>query len=334
MRQTLFVVVMVAAAFLGGALVNGPGLRWVQARLLDYLGLQDGGEITSIELPQPASNAAELGQEAPSPAGAQPGAQRPVSTSSSQLAKNGQPRLGQKSSTQPTHRTAPELASSQVPSASPSPPTRPLPLPALVPEPAASQLPDLRGKPKQSLKKLSVRETPGTPENQIKKLGDKGTPTVQRQENQTPEPIPAPLDPEVGTALLASRSPVGLAPGPVEPAKPEPIPLESGLERLPSQTLTAAGTVRERSSAPSAPEAAWVALRKKLQALGVTHYAIEGEPGGQVSFWCLIPLAGRQAVSQRFEGKGDDEFHAAQAAIRRIMLWQAARSLASGAEAR
>src|SRR5271166_5328667 len=60
MRQAFFVMVMVAAAFLGGAVVNGPGLRWVQARLLDYMGLQDGGEITSINLPPVASDPAEL----------------------------------------------------------------------------------------------------------------------------------------------------------------------------------------------------------------------------------------------------------------------------------
>ena len=59
MRQAIFVVAMVAAAFLGGAVVNGPGLRWVQARLLDYMGLQDGGEIASIDLPQATSDPAE-----------------------------------------------------------------------------------------------------------------------------------------------------------------------------------------------------------------------------------------------------------------------------------
>jgi len=64
-----------------------------------------------------------------------------------------------------------------------------------------------------------------------------------------------------------------------------------------------------------------------MQLLGVTRYAIEGEPAGRVTCWCLIPLAGRQAIAQRFEGEGDDEFHAAQTAIRRITLWQAARSL-------
>ena len=65
-----------------------------------------------------------------------------------------------------------------------------------------------------------------------------------------------------------------------------------------------------------------------MQSLGVTRYTMEGEPGGRVVFWCLIPLAGRQAVTQRFEGEGDDEVHAAQAAIRRIALWKATRSSA------
>src|SRR4051794_32264151 len=41
---------MVAAAFLGGAMVNGPAVRWTQARLLDYLGLKEG-EIASVDLP-------------------------------------------------------------------------------------------------------------------------------------------------------------------------------------------------------------------------------------------------------------------------------------------
>ena len=75
MRQAIFVVVMVAAAFLGGAVVNGPGLRWVQARLLDYMGLQDGGEIASIDLPQATSDPAEPHRPGTSPAAGQPNSQ-------------------------------------------------------------------------------------------------------------------------------------------------------------------------------------------------------------------------------------------------------------------
>ena len=75
MRQAIFVVVMVAAAFLGGAVVNGPGIRWVQARILDYMGLQDGGEIASIDLPPATSEPAELHRSGSLPATSPPSAQ-------------------------------------------------------------------------------------------------------------------------------------------------------------------------------------------------------------------------------------------------------------------
>jgi hypothetical protein len=58
----------------------------------------------------------------------------------------------------------------------------------------------------------------------------------------------------------------------------------------------------------------------------VTRYSIEGETAGRVVFSCLIPLAGKQAVSQQFEGEGEDEFAAARAALRRINLWRASRT--------
>src|SRR5271165_1918929 len=78
MRQAIFVVVMVAAAFLGGAVVNGPGLRWVQARLLDYMGLQDGGEIASIDLPHSTSDPAEPHRQGISTAAGQPNSQTTI----------------------------------------------------------------------------------------------------------------------------------------------------------------------------------------------------------------------------------------------------------------
>src|SRR5579883_1917296 len=48
-RHVLLVLVLVAASFLGGAFVNGPGLRWVQTQLLGSLGLSDGGEIAAVD---------------------------------------------------------------------------------------------------------------------------------------------------------------------------------------------------------------------------------------------------------------------------------------------
>lgn len=39
MRKVLLVIVLVGAAFSGGAVVNGPGLRWVQSMVVDRMGI-------------------------------------------------------------------------------------------------------------------------------------------------------------------------------------------------------------------------------------------------------------------------------------------------------
>ena len=343
MRQAIFVVVMVAAAFLGGAVVNGPGLRWVQARLLDYMGLQDGGEIASIDLPQATSDPTEPHHPGTSPAAGQP---------NSQTTALGAERRAVKQSPTGSPAIGPGRPTSSTRSASAVPP--PLPLPTAIPEPGVSKPADPQGQSDQrqsgSMSEPGSRSLPttkrGSAMNRNPELPSSAPPGLEppmESENAgsmaagsdaspASGPSPAPLDPSVGPALLASRSPSLAQPGVAEPTTPAAIPLEtapaasspsasvSPMSTPPSSTLTSGGT----SSSESPPD--WVALRRKMQSLGVTRYTIEGEPGGRVVFWCLIPLAGRQAVSQRFEGEGDDEFHAAQAAIRRIALWRATRS--------
>jgi hypothetical protein len=66
-----------------------------------------------------------------------------------------------------------------------------------------------------------------------------------------------------------------------------------------------------------------VTIRQKMRALGVARYGFEGEPEGRVRFHCVIPLAGRRAVSQQFEGEGDDMIEAVQTALHRVALWRA-----------
>lgn len=44
MRKALFAVVLVAASFAGGAVVNGPGLRWAQTLVMNRLGLDGDDE--------------------------------------------------------------------------------------------------------------------------------------------------------------------------------------------------------------------------------------------------------------------------------------------------
>ena len=63
MRQVILIVLLIGAAFLGGAFVNGPGLQWAQSRVLRSLGLTNGGEIAAVDL-ESTSN----GEIAPEPA--------------------------------------------------------------------------------------------------------------------------------------------------------------------------------------------------------------------------------------------------------------------------
>jgi hypothetical protein len=72
----------------------------------------------------------------------------------------------------------------------------------------------------------------------------------------------------------------------------------------------------------------WASLRRRMQELGVSRYEMEVELSGRVRFRCLIPLAGRRAVGQMFEGEGDDESQAAKSALKRIQLWKVSGGLA------
>ncbi len=70
----------------------------------------------------------------------------------------------------------------------------------------------------------------------------------------------------------------------------------------------------------------WAILVRKMRALGVNRFSIEGDTGDRVVFACLIPLAGRQAISQRFEAEGTTPAEAVQAALRRIVLWHTSQT--------
>jgi hypothetical protein len=99
-----------------------------------------------------------------------------------------------------------------------------------------------------------------------------------------------------------------------------PSKSESSSAQLPSSSLLPPASTRKPVMGTSDN---WAVIERKLQSLGVSRYTIEGKPGDHVAFSCLIPLAGRQAIAQRFEAEGDDMVQAAQAALRRITLWRA-----------
>jgi hypothetical protein len=346
-RQALFVVVMVAAAFLGGAMVNGPALRWTQARLLDYLGLKEG-EIASVDLPG-SSPETTNGQDAKSsPATAAPTAHAPsvtiekpskkadtshshsssgTSVSSKSSLNRGRSRSGPKD--KPQAEQDRELSRMRNQSEARVPASLP-PLTA-IPEPEAPMPSESGVRPRQA----TPRETPGLPELDAplepSRSGPATAPAQTAEEHPAQAPgLPAPLDPTVGPAILASLSPApSTGPLPDSRAKADAIALKAVPSTVPPHSPD--GTV-PAASTPSVGD--WASLRRKMQSLGVTHYTIDGQPGGRVIFSCLIPLAGRQAVSQRFEAEGDDDFQAAQAAMRRIALWRAARESSASSPAR
>jgi len=71
-RQALFAVVLVAASFAGGAVVNGPGLRWAQAMVLNRTGLGDEGadHVAPTPAADPAPEPGEKGPDRPAVAAA------------------------------------------------------------------------------------------------------------------------------------------------------------------------------------------------------------------------------------------------------------------------
>ena len=249
-RQLLLVVVLVGAAFLGGAFVNGPGLRWAQARLLRSFGLNSGGEIASIELQPPTSH--------------EPG----VKTQAEGLT--------------PVDLSVDRL---QGPVA---------PVPSFQTETES---------PKRDVSDQSVGSTP-------------------RQRPITKETASSAIQPP---GLSLPNYPASVS------ALNAQLPLRSdhkvtpvGNSTVQAPNSTPSSMVDNASGRVSGTDS-WAILERRMESLGVTQYTMVGTPGGHVVFSCLIPLAGRQAVAQCFEGEGDDIMQAVQTALRRIALWRASQ---------
>ncbi len=126
-----------------------------------------------------------------------------------------------------------------------------------------------------------------------------------------------PLLPESPSTPAAALAPLPLP----EPSAPEPasLPPLDPVTRLAS--LERPEPAKSSDSTSALPD--WAALRKKMKSLGVTRYTIEGETDGQVRFSCVIPVDGLKAVGHQFEAEADDEYHAAEAALKRVTLWKA-----------
>ena len=65
-------------------------------------------------------------------------------------------------------------------------------------------------------------------------------------------------------------------------------------------------------------------MQARMKTLGVSRFWIEGAPGGAVTFRCIVPADTAEAANRQFEAEGDDEFKAADSALRRVAVWKAA----------
>jgi hypothetical protein len=273
-RQAILIVLLIAAAFLGGAFVTGPGLQWAQARVLRSLGLNNGGEIAAVDL--------ESSVIGPDPA------DQPKSQSTAPSGPIA-----------PMPRVASERKSSERDEFDrPSPPGAEGP-------PSSSISASNQSRP--------VSLPSATPPRSVTKSSSRGQALV---------------DPKVSPASAESLS--GRSRSAAQVEKTEPPALLGSLATLSPSAESLTHSDRSQSTRSSSGQKSaesigneWAMVVSKMRTLGVSRFTVEGEPGGQVVFACLIPLAGRQTVAQRFEAAGEDVTQAANAALRRAILWQA-----------
>ena len=279
MRQAILVAMLVGAAFLGGAFVNGPGLQWAQSRVMRSLGLTNGGEIAAVDLKSTTSG--ETPQDPSGPSKSEPAPPPGFSATTPSVAAES------KSSERDTieRPSAPKQRTRSSADRFGSEQSRPSSLPSATPTRSVTK---------------SSQPGPAPRDPQFTPAGAEPSPRSSRSAAQADtHSAPALMD-SLGALLAADDSSLN--------------------SRSPQATRVSPG---KKPPADGGDE--WALLVNRMQTLGVSRFTVEGEPGGHVVFACLIPLAGRQAITQRFEAEGEDVIQAAHAALRRVVLWRAAQ---------
>ncbi|HMB06554.1 MAG TPA: hypothetical protein VKP69_22810 [Isosphaeraceae bacterium] len=314
MGKVLFSIVLVAAAFAGGAAINGPGLRWVQAKVGRLAASDEGAAVPEKGQDPPAAGASASNGEGPSmpvpPLVIEPPQPDPAP------AKPGSDPTPPRAKPDPaaTKTGTPDAAGTRPASATVPAPDAPAPLdpkdlsPKIGGEPASPKPPDEAPTPASedlsALPKLEPPVAKAKDEDEDKAAGGPAPPW-----SDMPGSAPATAVPPRSLARAAATA----APKDEAAEPPDPAVARAARDLAPTPP----------SEPEPRPAGDWADLRRQMRALGVARYGIEGEPGGRVRFHCLIPLVGRRAVGQQFEAEGSDEIQAAQAALRRVALWRA-----------
>jgi len=303
LRKGLFAIVLVAAAFAGGAAVNGPGLQWAKSLLFSQPPSGDETEDPS-DLVQPSVGPVQTTDDPP------------ASQEKDALIFGDKPKKEKKEKP----KSAPPGPKAPEPSE-----IKPAELKAPDAGPAASD-----GKQAGGLDELPPLTVPQGQADAPPELRPPSSPSLAPASlpalEETPPTAPASRDAAAKPLSRSADQPWGDLPGSAPAAAIPPKPHGVKTDRDP-----AASTTGSTPGAPASPGMAasrgdggdWAEIRRKMRELGVSRYGIEGEPGGRVRFHCIIPVAGRRAVGQHFEAEGDDELQAAATTLRRVALWRA-----------
>lgn len=324
MRKALFAVILVSASFAGGAFVNGPGLQWAQQQLMSRLGIEeeaaDGETVDASNVLPRVDGASDDPPERPIP----PLASEPteVASASGKDAAKDKARNPSESRLRSTASRSKANPASELPGLAPVPEgaSPPLESPAPTTNPREREREALTQAlaDAEAAGREAVKDARGQARTVLATASDDAA-TFRAALDRAPAPLPPPEplpSPEPGpTPASEPAAPTTPADSPAAAAAtavPEPEPEPAASKEAPAA-----------SAATSAGGGEWSEIRRTMKSLGVSRYGIEGEPGGRVRFYCVIPLAGRRAVGQHFEAEGDDEIQAAQAALRRVSLWRA-----------
>ena len=277
MKKLLSLMVIAAAAFAGGGLMNEHNLTTAVNYL--YHKQQVGSVISlgSITSTPPAA----LPDHLPTV----PGAVAPGNTAAA-------------GATNPSQTIVKQDVAATVPPVVPPPAASASPVPASPPPPLSVNWPD------QTTSTYHATPVAGA---------DKTAPQPPPVET-LPPPAPAPITAEA----LASASPVV-----------PPPPLAQQLPKADTQIMQA--SFDPNAAKPRGPvEPTWPELMRKLQNHGVGQISLSGTTAGKMKLRC--ELAGADGLkAQPIEAEGDTPQAAAQAALKRVVLFNAARRASKSA---
>ena len=288
LRKVLLVLALIAASFAGGAAVNGPGLKWIQGLIGDHL--HQGDAIPTLDVDDGPTGAVDP-QAVANPGPAAKVAVEEAGVQPTEIPAAPAPLLGSGLSREVRPAKSQSSTAPQPPAALPlplvkAPPTDPPAEPSPLPDP-----PQIAPKETEKAEEFAKPATAltGWEDAPGSTPATAVLPRVRLVKDRGPTTDPA----------VANTG----APGPSDPP-----PLDGPLPSSPAVAVPAG----------------WSSLRARMKTLGVTKFWVEGSPAGAATFRCVAALDKAGASPRQFEAEGDDEFQAADSALRRVAVWRAA----------